>query len=179
MHHPDDMERTWEQREEESDRAYHAFCIFRDLEGQEQTIHNAYRRWANRGASWSGSPSGSFKGWARDFEWVARARDYSVWQTLHRQRLREREHMARLEAHREHLHREAVRSGAMARALFDRLQPALRELETDGLSATELVKLMRLAMDLNEMSVTQQGAALAVDELVDVLGGAGELVTGE
>lgn len=63
----------WERRTDETDRAYAAFCVYRDL-GPNRTVRDAYRQ--ATGHPGATQASGNYSAWSKRFEWSRRA---SAW----------------------------------------------------------------------------------------------------
>lgn len=63
----------------ESDKAYAAFCAYRDLAPHERSIENAYQtKTGNTGAK-KGQPPGLWTRWSSEHSWVERSRSYDVY----------------------------------------------------------------------------------------------------
>lgn len=73
---PDTQGDAWEQRADESAKAYAAFCKYRALPTAERSIDAAWKKYKEGTESIT---PGYFRAWAAKNEWVARARAYDAY----------------------------------------------------------------------------------------------------
>ena len=73
---PDTQGDAWEQRADESAKAYAAFCKYRALPAAERSIDAAWKKYKEGTESIT---PGYFRAWAAKNEWVARARAYDAY----------------------------------------------------------------------------------------------------
>lgn len=73
----------WEQRPDESGRAYAAFVVYRDM-GAKRNVPDAYRQ--GTGRPQAKQASGVWNGWAKKYRWAERARAYDEHQAALRQK---------------------------------------------------------------------------------------------
>jgi len=67
-----DTPQPWSRREDETSKSYRAFCIYRDL-GVSRSIPKAWDVYQEESGLKAGDPTGTFKNWCCDNDWVARA----------------------------------------------------------------------------------------------------------
>lgn len=77
-------DQPWTKREDETQRAYEGFCVYRDL-GPERSLQEAHDEFYGEGAN----NERYMEGWSADFDWVERAHAYD--QYLEEQRRAEYE----------------------------------------------------------------------------------------
>ena len=69
---------SWERLPNETPRAYHAFCIFRDL-GPDRSQDKAYARDCDERGRKPAKAPGSWSKWSIKYKWVERAEAYDDW----------------------------------------------------------------------------------------------------
>lgn len=65
---------VWTQRENETHKAFAAFCTYRDMPPSERTVSAAYR--LHSGGKGAKKPPGYFAEWSKRYEWETRAEGY-------------------------------------------------------------------------------------------------------
>ena len=74
------MTQLWERQQGESDKAFSAFCVYRDLPPKERTLLRAYEVHSGRNrkdiSKKQAQPPGYFKQWCDKYEWFNRATAY-------------------------------------------------------------------------------------------------------
>lgn len=184
-----DARHSWERREDESTKAYAAFCAYRDL-GIERSFDKAYR--AVKGAE-KRAVTGRWKLWANVYEWRRRAQDYDLYLELQARQRREAEHHAELEAYRmrqKHLAQattdSALKMLKLGNQKIEDLQkqyddwkaallaadsPELRAklLANDPISVLSVPNWIRAAASAAQVATDAESQALAVNELLHML----------
>jgi hypothetical protein len=115
----------WEQREEETSKAYAAFKIYRDLEPAKRTINAAWRAASQpkKGEKpKSDKTPGHFQDWYERHEWAPRAIAYDKYQ-------RQIEEDARAEAQRENARKWAARVEEQRESEWQMRQQLLEKLD--------------------------------------------------
>lgn len=158
------------QREGESDRAYRAYLIFRDL-GVDRSLSKAFEIYSNG----KKAISGSFHGWTVSFDWESRVRDWeaqkrSLIQDAELARDRE-DYLRRLEEGRDRLEKTAMMALRAAELAIvtgiTQLQRLVTKIGDRSATAAELYEFSQIIRSgLNAMNL----AAVAKTELYDALG---------
>ncbi|MBP5971588.1 hypothetical protein HW132_02245 [Brasilonema sp. CT11] len=160
---------SWERQTGESNKAWAAFQVFRDLGGK-RTITAAqevlqrpigYRR--------------TLEEWSSRYNWVARCREYDQYidriTRVQREQVKRDEYARKVEAYRDETERTAkamVSMGARAIAIIQR-ELATRLQTPEVLKSNELAGLMRASVMAVDVGSKLQAESLGIDTLVDTL----------
>jgi len=157
----------WDRLEDETPRAYAAFCVFRDL-GPDRKVCEAVR------IHYSGKRCRSIVDqWAKAYGWDERVRAYDQ----HQQRAREEAaaaaaaaEAAKLEAERAEAKRERVQT---ARLAVSKAKAALEATPADQIPAGTIPQLLKVGADLARLEDGEATAKIEgqVDLVVKVLRG--------
>ena len=184
----------WERREDETPKAYAAFCVYRDLGPARRSIDAAYRaskaqvgeNGGESGATGKRAPS-HWEKWSSDFDWVKRAEAYDSHMELLRRKERETEHLNALEAHRSR----SARMGALAQEVAitmlgiasDELRRVKNKAKAAGEDAPEgerkrrgkgveiprgLATFIRAGVHAGTLGSVAEAHALGVEELMQI-----------
>lgn len=166
----------WERREDESGRAYTAFCVYRDME-KPRSRNIAY--WIWRGYDQDTAPRskkgtvrqslGRWGQWQDHFRWVERAQSYDLYLELMARREREAKHLSDLVQFRERQRKIAAATTEAAVELLKKANKRLSGLEPDAIPPGALPAFFRAAAAVAEASAGSEAQALAVDELMRLL----------
>lgn len=165
----------WERQDNETDAAYAAFAVYRDL-GPSRTKVQAYRdRYDKPEAT---QASGTFSEWARRYEWDDRARQFD----LHNRRQEIQAFLGlSLNEHLDALRSDAVQFADMelraarelGEALLLQVKQWIEQARKPGFvaSASDIRAIGTLWRDLIEHGMNTKGAAVGVHQLVGLLTG--------
>jgi len=129
------MAEIWEKQKNESNKAYHIFCIYRDL-GPDRSLDKTRQK--------LGKPAGYTRWmhtWSSKYDWVTRAQAYDDY--LERKKREEKE-KAILEM--------AERHARLAMAFQQRVAERLREINQSELSPSDMAKWLDIATKLERLS---------------------------
>jgi hypothetical protein len=157
-----DLPYPWERQPEESDRAFAAFALYRDL-GPRRSLDEVCRRLYGTQAGRKRDATGRVQEWSRAHGWVARCQAWD--EELDRQG-----RLAQIEAVMEM----AKRHAEEARAFQEKALEGLRQIPVDQLSATDIVKFFVEAVKVERLAL---GEPDSVQEQRKGEGDEGDLTT--
>lgn len=133
---PDTEDRQpWDRRDDETSRAYHAFCLYRDMGPQGRSLRAVTEElYGDEGES-VGSVSSHVERWSSDYAWVDRAAAYDDYMA---ERVREELEQRRI--------RDKVERLASLDALHEVIDDALESLNPADISPGVLEKLLKLTI---------------------------------
>lgn len=164
-------DRIWEKRESETQRAYEAFCLYRDYpyeEGQRRSLDAAYCKdqGCERGDK---RASGHWQRWAADHDWKKRADAFDAHLELKRREELEADYVVDLGDFRDRQQELAQDALQCALDLYMKAQERLEGLEAEDIPATTLPRYFRAAAALAEAATDAEAAALSLHELMRML----------
>ena len=171
---------VWERTDEETDSAWAAFRIYRDLPPQDRSLVEAYVEYS---AAKTGSrpkrpkaPPGYISVWSSAHNWVERVLAYDRYIDAQAVKAVEQDHVAKLNEFRARLlgyARMSTDNAIRAMGVIERSIQALDRSEDnpDGviIEPRELSKFIMATTKLFEAAAEQESRALAVDSLLEVL----------
>lgn len=163
MLHPQD--KIWTRREEETARAYEAFVMYRDM-GPKRS-HGKLQQAL-------GKPSGYtrwIEEWSSQHDWVVRAEAYDAHLELQARSERQEEHLKELRAYRERQRQLAKETTEAAIDLLEKCNARLEELDAGEIEPGKLPQFFRAAAHIAEVASNSEAQALAIHELMTLLGG--------
>lgn len=182
----------WERKENETSKAFAAFCAYRDL-GPGRSISKAHATVKPRQTSGRGKAPRHWEEWASLHDWPKRAQDYDLHLELQARQRREAEHHAELEAYRtrqKHLAHATTDSALKLLKLsnqkiedlqkeYDGWKAALLAADTpelrakllanDPISVLSIPNWIRAAASVAQVATDAESQALAVNELLHIL----------
>lgn len=166
----------WDRQENESGKAYAAFCVYRDM-GKGRSVHIAY--WTTKGRLRDDPArfeNGKIKPaikrwqiWMDAYTWLVRASQYDLYLELMTRREREAKHLGDLFQFRERQRSLAAATTEAAVELLKKANKRLRDLEPSDIPPGALPAFFRAAAAVAEASAGSEAQALAVDELMRLL----------
>jgi len=129
------MAEIWERQKDERNKAYHAFCIYRDL-GPDRSLEKTreilgksagYTRWMQT--------------WSSKYDWVTRAQAYDDYIERKKREKNEKEILEMADRHVK-----------LAKAFQQRLAQALQQIDPAQLSPSDMAKWLDVATKLERMS---------------------------
>jgi len=180
-----DTRNPWDRRDDETDKAFKAFKLYRD-QGEGRTIQKAWYAYAE----WNWGPQRAdkerakggrkaarfFEDWSSAHDWQSRARAWDRHLEKIAQRKAEQAHLDQLEEHRSHVQEfadDARETAATAKAQIDE---ALSDMSLEEASVKEVASLIRATTDLYKAALEAESHALGVDEVVRALAAEGRLL---
>lgn len=185
----DEARLPWDKREDETNKAFLAFCVYRDM-GPGRSFLKAYQ--AVKGPE-KRHVTGTWKDWASQNEWKKRAQEFDIHLELLARRDREAEHHKELEAYRERQKKLAQATTASALQMlslantkiadlkknYDDWKKKLAEaksdeeraelLKNDPINLLSLPNWLSAASRVAQVATDAESQALAVNELLHVL----------
>jgi hypothetical protein len=155
---------VWDQQENETPKAYAAFCVYRDL-SKSRSIDKAFQQHQN---STKTAPR-HWMDWAVDFDWKHRAAAYDAHIELSHRKTREAEHTAELVAYRERARKAAQDTAAIASAALLKAGRRLQTLDPEQIDASALPGFLRAAAAVLESSLNAEAEAIGVRRLESLL----------
>ncbi len=129
------MAEIWERQKDESNKAYHIFCIYRDM-GPNRSLEKTRQK--------IGKPAGYIRWlhtWSSKYDWVTRAQAYDDY--IERKKREEKE-KAILEM--------AERHARLAMAFQQRVAQRLQEIDPAELSPADMARWLDIATKLERLS---------------------------
>mgnify|MGYP001060969943 CR=1 FL=1 len=127
------MNQPWERLKGESSKAYHAFCIYRDL-GPDRSIDKAMAQAGKKNRR-------TWADWSRTFNWVERAQAYDDYVEQEKRKEKEKEIMDM-----------ARRHATLAMAFQEKVAKALQSIDPSELSPRDLPRWLEVATTLERLS---------------------------
>lgn len=121
----------WERQDGETDKAYAAFCIYRDLPPNERSLRAAAAKFYGKDKEKLRRPPATFEKWSTRWRWVERARAWDE----------EQDRLAR-EAQLQAIKEMRERHAEQARYLQAKGIQALRDLAAGKISAGDAIRLI-------------------------------------
>jgi hypothetical protein len=125
----------WDRRDDETSRAYHAFCLYRDMGPQGRSLRAVTEELYGDEGENMGSVSSHVERWSSRFDWVARS---TAWDDYMAERMREELEQRRIE--------DKIERIASLDALHEVINDALGDLDASDLSPGMLEKLLKLVV---------------------------------
>ncbi|MCI0348693.1 MAG: hypothetical protein L0Z53_04645 [Acidobacteriales bacterium] len=187
-----DEKYPWARREDESSKAFKAFCAYRDL-GAVRSIAKAYSTARGSKGDRKGIIPSRWRTWATQYEWVNRAREYDLHLELKARAEREQEHHQELQDFRERQKKLAIATTQSTLRLLElanrkitsltkayedwkqKLEKAQTEeeraelMKDDPISIALLPNMIRAAASVAQVATDAEAQALAVNELLKIL----------
>ena len=172
---------AWERQDGESDSAWVAYRAYRDLPPVERSLVSAFVEYSEiktgKTIKRPKCPPGYFSAWCASNGWVDRVLAFDRHQDAKAVAMGELDHTAKLNCYRDRLQKysaSSVRAGIRAMAIIEQsLESMELELEKgEGagvIPPQHLPKFVMATAKLFETAAEQEGRALAVDSLLEVL----------
>lgn len=172
---------AWERQEGESDSAWVAFRAYRDLPPFERTVVAAWVEYTEvktgKKIPRPKAPPGYFATWCATGNWVERVLAFDRYQDAKAVALGELDHTAKLNCYRDRLQKysaSSIRAGIRAMGIIEKSLEAMEADLAAGDGAgvippQHLPKFVLATTKLFESASEQEGRALAVDSLLEVL----------
>lgn len=162
---------VWDQQENESVKAYEAFCGYRDL-GTSRSVDAAF----NQARQTCGKPAakradGWWWQWAAEYDWKRRAEAYDAYLELKARLEREDIHRQELTAYRERARKTASAAAEIAVAALTKAGRRLSTLDPDHIEPGMLPAYLRAAADVFDKSLSAEAEAIGVRRLEILLDG--------
>jgi hypothetical protein len=152
----------WEQLVGESQRAYAAFCAYRDL-GPERSLLKAFRQ--QKGKEAAKTTDGTWTGWSSTFRWSERVKAYDTAVEKKRRETLERERENRVREMRARAEATGKRLQTTAEKILDALDTRLEiPLRVD---AKAIPSLLRAAADVAGKGVNLELDALGLRDYLE------------
>lgn len=137
------MGSSWERQDHETDKAWDAFCIYRDLPlyGADNTrsLETVARQIGHKSAS-------TVEGWSSKYAWVSRARAYDAHNQKITMTVREK---SLIEFQKDVIHNTSLQLSVLRRVIENKLSDAVSNPDTyDTLSLQRLAKTIETADNL-------------------------------
>lgn len=167
-------------RRDETDKAYRAFCIYRELgPGPGRSLHSAYRRYVEER---DGEDPGAgicapsyFQAWSSRHDWVARVRAWDAYLDRQAREAAEEEYLENLQKFREKRLSLAQKVFEGGDELLTKLLGRVGTLEPDEIEASDLWRHIKALVELFELASTAEQEALGIERLIDILKEQGKL----
>lgn len=177
----DTISYEWDRLEEESIKAYEAFCAYRDM-GSSRGVLKAYR--LKTGKNEANTISGQWLGWYDKFDWKERARAYDVHLEKQARKVKEAEYQKKIQKFQESIGTLQDVALKAAVSVLQKGVEALNKLDTDKIEPQMIPAYLRAAAAVAESATNAQAQNLAITELMAVLeadsnGSEGVLDSGE
>lgn len=171
----------WERRRDESDKAFAAFSIYRDL-GAGRSIDAAYREHVvreqgqNRGETGAGATRAPAKAggrapshwqtWSARFAWPERAAAYDAHLDRQARRELEREHINHLEAFRGRMRRAAAAFTETQLTLMQKVNERLKTLAPEDLKPALIPGYVKAITEAGAVAADAEAMALGVEDIL-------------
>lgn len=155
----------WDRQDEETQKAYDAFCVYRDL--KPRSVDKAFQKAQN---STKTAPS-HWMHWAVDQDWKRRAEAYDAHLELLARQRREADHLQELDAYRNRQKQLAAANIHGAINLLRKSNERLEQLDAAEIDVKNLPQFFRAAAAVAEAATNSEAQALAVEELLKALNG--------
>lgn len=154
----------WDKLEEESARAYAAFCVYRDL-GSGRSVDTAFQQQTNS----KKRAHRHWWDWYESFDWKRRAEQYDAHREREARKSAEDAHRRQIREFQARQHERAEKLHRASLALIDRTLGRIEHLDVDNLEPGQLVAVLRAAAAASETAGNAEAAALGVEELLKAL----------
>ena len=160
------MSEAWERQPEESAKAYRAFEIYRDM-GVDRSLSKATE------AVYNGSASNMrlLAMWSGKHDWVRRAAAWDAKLAERRAVEAEEEHMRQLASFRERQRKMSQAMSKSALKLLKRADTRLEGLDPAEIPVESIPAFFRAVATVADSAGSAEAQALAVTELLNLLGG--------
>lgn len=158
----------WDRQAQEGIKAYTAFCLYRDM-GTQRSLDTSYRRHLGQESSLK-QASGNWKGWYAQHDWKRRAEAYDAYLEGLNRRVLEEKHLSRLGDLRDQQDRLGRASVEISIALLNRLGTRIKGIEADDIPVKAIPAFLRAVAAVSDAATNAQAQALAVEELLRVIG---------
>lgn len=156
----------WDRQDEETQRAYDAFCQYRDYRPA-RSVDKAFQKAQN---STKTAPSHWMR-WAVDYDWKRRAEAYDAHLELAARSRREADHLQELDAYRNRQKQLAAATIHASITLLQKSSERLKDLKPEEIETKMLPAFFRAAAAVAETATNSEAQALAVEELLKALNG--------
>jgi hypothetical protein len=153
---------AWERTGEESDKAYAAFCTYRDLSVSERSIELASKKNKVKNAN-------HYARWSMKHNWVSRCRAFDAYLDIQARQKRERDHLANIEEFSERQRLIAAETLKSAVAILKKANSRLAKLKAEEIHPGSLPSYYRSAAALIEAATNSESMSLGIQELLEAL----------
>ncbi len=158
---------VWTRSDDETAKAYTAFCLYRDLgSGRSLDAAFAQAKGCQKGVK---RVSGFWQRWSRDHAWKNRAEAYDAHLELLSRREREAAYMKDMEAMRQRQKKLSLATFNAAISLLHKAMQRLQALDAADIDPGKLPAYFRAAAAVAEMATNAEAVALGLHELVSLL----------
>jgi len=171
----DTITAIWD-RDDDTDRSWVAFQIYRNMHPGERTILKAYLAYRS---SYDpdfdaenfphSAPPGSFSQWSTDYDWRLRAEAYDRYLDIVSRHEGEREHVDQLADYRARSLEFAKQAQESARKMMEKINKRLAALEPEEITAGLIPKYIQSVAVLFDKAAEAEARALAVDRILEEL----------
>lgn len=164
-----DDRRPWDRLENETPKAYAAFCVYRDLPTKRRSLDAAYVTAKGLQPDYSKRASKAWTLWSAKYDWPARAAAHDdLLAELNRKRMEER-HLADLEQYRNEIEKlNGVLMSASVKGL-QLLVEKLDKLQPDGIEDASIPNWLRSLASIAETASNAKAQALSINDLLGML----------
>jgi hypothetical protein len=155
----------WDRQDEETQKSYDAFCVYRDL--KPRSLQSAYRK--GSGKEQAKQASGCWLSWYDEHDWKRRAEAYDAHLELLSRQRREADHLQELDAYRNRQKQLAAATIHASITLLQKSSERLKDLKPEEIETKMLPAFFRAAAAVAETATNSEAQALAVEELLRAL----------
>lgn len=157
----------WDRMPQESNKAFHAFQCYLNLERAERSAVAAYRKFT--GNMLAKKPTSIFVHWMADHEWRERVARHDAHLLQIERQAREKAHVAELEAFRGRQKNlsAALLNGAVG--LLQKTNERLKTLKPEDIPDKSLPAFFRACAAVAEAATNGEASSLAVEQLIHTL----------
>lgn len=164
------MMEPWERQPGETQRAYAAFGVYRDM-GSSRSLTSAHRalRGQEGGKTGARKAPSYWQAWSARYAWQERVALYDAHRDRKAREGREAEHLKELDEFRKQEKQLASATIQSAIALLGKANARLQEIKPGDIPVAALPSVYRAAAAVAEAASNSKAQALAVEELIEAL----------
>lgn len=171
METQDEETPVYEKQAQEGNKAYLAFCCYRDM-GRCRSLLKAYR--LHTGIKQAAHVSGVWGLWAEKYNWTTRVIAYDAHLEFMSRKETEAAYREELEKHRERVKQLAQAAMKLTIKMLEKCITRMNSLEAQDLTPSQLFMMLRTASAVGETAINAEAQVLGVEEILKELMSSGE-----